>query len=65
MSYNAIWNDAKTLQYQPALFNKEKDLFPLICPDLPELWDMISVREPDGLYFWLDSIHNHALCGRP
>ena len=24
---------------------------------------MIQMREVDGLYFWLDSLSNHAICG--
>lgn len=63
MSYCAIWNDAKTLQYNPDLLDGVKDLFPEICPDMPELWGMVSVREPGGLRFCLDSVDNHALCG--
>lgn len=63
MSYCAIWNDAKTLQYNPGLLDGEADLFPQICPNMPQLWGMVSVREPRGLRFWLDSVDNHALCG--
>ena len=63
MSYCAIWNDAKTLQYNPGLLDGERDLFPEICPDMPELWGMVTVREPASLRFWLDSVSNHALCG--
>ena len=63
MSYSAIWNDGKTIRYSPELLENEKDLFPEICPDMPELFGMITVKEPDGLHFWLDSVKNHALCG--
>ncbi len=63
MSYCAILDGPKTLQYNPGLLDNEENLFPKICPDLPELWDMVFVREPAGLRFWLDSVRNHALCG--
>lgn len=39
------------------------DLFPTICPDLPELSPMIAVKEPEGLCYWLDSVGNRAVCG--
>ncbi len=63
MSYSAIFGDQKTLHYDPAALDDVPDLFPQICPDMPELADMITVREPQELYYWLDSIANHALCG--
>ena len=63
MSYSAIWPDQKTLSYRPDLFRGEKNYFPEICSDAPELWKMISVYEPESLFFWLDSVKNHALCG--
>ena len=34
-----------------------------ICPERPELAQMVQVREADDLYFWLDAISNHAVCG--
>ena len=63
MSYSAIWMDQKTLSYRPDLFKGEKNYFPEICSDTPELWEMISVYEPESLFFWLDSVKNHAVCG--
>ena len=64
ISYSAIWNDRRTLRYDPGLLDSEKNLFPEIAPDCPGLWDMITVREPECLYFWLDSVRNYVLCGR-
>lgn len=58
--YGAVYNDQRTLRYNPELF---PDLFRQICPDSPELAGMIQVREVDGLYFWLDAVSNHAICG--
>lgn len=63
MSYSAIWNDARTLAYAPELLDGAEDLFPTICPDLPELSPMIAVKEPEGLCYWLDSVGNRAVCG--
>lgn len=63
ISYCAIWDGQKTIAYDPALFEDEKDLFPEICPDMPELFGMIRVKEPENLHFWLDSVKNHAICG--
>lgn len=63
MTYSAIWNDQRTLQYSPALLEGQPDLFPAICPDLPDLHGLIAVREPSDFHFWLDSVRNHALCG--
>ncbi len=63
MNYSAIWNDRKTLQYEPDLFSGEKDLFPELCPDMPDLFGMITVREPQHLHYWMDSVSNHAICG--
>ena len=62
--YSAIWNDRKTISYHPDLLEAEENIFPKICPDLSGLREMITVREPHELYFWLDSINNHAVCGR-
>ena len=63
MTYSAIWNDQKTLQYDPDLLADERDIFPEICSELSELNGLISVREPRNLHFWLDSVDNHAICG--
>lgn len=61
--YGAVYNDRRTLSYHPDLFQDLPDRFGQICPDCPELAKMIQVRETDGLYFWLDSLSNHAVCG--
>lgn len=64
MTYSAIWNDQRTLRYTPNLLEDQPDMFPEICPDLSELQDLIVVKEPNDLHFWLDSVSNHALCGK-
>ena len=63
MSYSAIWNNRHTLVCDPRLLDGEKDLFPGICPDMPDLRGMITVTEPAGLRYWLDSVDNRAVCG--
>ena len=63
MTYSAIWNDSRTLRYTPDLLEDEPDIFAEICPDLVELRELIAVREPHNLHFWLDSMGNRALCG--
>ena len=63
MTYSAIWNDGRTLRYTPDLLEDEPDIFAEICPDLAELRELITVREPRDLHFWLDSIGNRVLCG--
>ena len=30
----------------------------------PELKGMIQIREVDDVYYWLDAVSNHAICGR-
>ena len=61
--YGAIWNNEKTVSYNPAYLDGAPDLFAEICPEFPELSGMIQVREPRSLTYWLDSISNHAVCG--
>lgn len=61
--YGAIWNNQKTLAYNPRLFDGLPNLFSEICPDAPELSDIIQVKEVPELYYLLDSFSNHALCG--
>ncbi|MBQ1491631.1 MAG: phosphoenolpyruvate synthase, partial [Blautia sp.] len=63
MSYSAVWNDHRTLRYDPELLAGEKDFFLEICPEAADLKDLITVREVKGLHFWLDAVKNHALCG--
>lgn len=61
--YGAIYNNEKTLQYQPELFRELPDLFGDICPDYPELKEMIQVREAENVYYWLDAVSNRGICG--
>ena len=63
MSYSAIWDDQKTVAYDPALLDSLPNLFAQICPDQRDFNDMIRVTEPSGLCYWLDSVKNHAVCG--
>lgn len=61
--YGTIYNNEKTLRYQPELFRKLPDLFMDICPDYPELKEMIQVRETESVYYWLDAVSNRGICG--
>ncbi len=61
--YGAIFNDNRTITYDPDLFGEVPDCFAEICPDQPELQGMIQVREVPELYYWLDAVSNHAICG--
>ena len=61
--YGAVYNDRRTLSYDPELFQNLPELFRKICPSSPELVGMIQVREVENLYFWLDAISNHGICG--
>ncbi len=63
MCYSAIWNDRKTLAYHPEILEGGRDLFPEICPDLPEMRGMVAVYEPENMHFLLDSVKNYAVCG--
>lgn len=65
MSYSAIWDDGRTLAYDPSLLKDCPDRFSEICPDRPDLQGMINVWEPEGLGYWLDSVKNRAVCGFP
>ena len=62
--YGAVYNNDKTLQYDPELFCDLPDLFDEICPDYPGLNGMIQVREVEEVYYWLDAVTNHGICGR-
>ena len=62
--YGAIFNNEKTLHYQPELFQTVPDIFPQICPERPELWQMVQVREVENVTYYLDSVSNRAICGR-
>ena len=61
--YCAIWNDRRTLNYNPALLGSLPNRFAEYCPDMAALAGMISVTEPEGLRFWLDPVNNRAECG--
>lgn len=63
MIYGALWNDEKTITYQPEILEHSEDLFEKICPEDQELKGMIRVWETEGLEYWLDAASNHALCG--
>ncbi len=61
--YGAIYQNAKTLKYEPELFSDRPDLFEQICPNCQELKQMIQVREVENVYYWLDAVSNHGICG--
>lgn len=61
--YGAIYNNEKTLRYEPELFRELPDLFAKICPEYPELKDMIQVREVENLHYWMDAVSNRGICG--
>ena len=60
--YCAIWNDKRTLKYNPALI-QGPNLFDEICSGMPELSHMFRVTETKGLCCWLDAVANRAVCG--
>lgn len=62
--YGAVWNNEKTLRYQPDLFANEPNLFTDICPGMERLQEMIRVTEPEEFYYCLDGAANHAVAGR-
>ena len=62
--YTAIFQDKTTLEYHPELFDELPDRFAEICPDDPELAGMITVREPEGYYYWLDSVSGYGVVGK-
>ena len=59
--YGAIFNNEKTIRFRPGLFDGLCDLFPDICPEYPQLQNMIRVREVENLACYLDSAR--AICG--
>lgn len=61
--YGAIWNNSKTISYCPDFFQNYPDLFLEICPEMPELSGMVQIHPANGLYYWLDAVTNHAVCG--
>ena len=62
--YGAIFNNEKTVEYNPELFYEIPDIFSKICPEYPELVQIVQVREVENCYFWLDSVSNHGICGK-
>ena len=62
--YGAIFNNEKTVEYTPELFYEIPDIFSKICPEYPELVQIVQVREVENCYFWLDSVSNHGICGK-
>lgn len=61
--YCAVWNDSRTVAYNPGLFANLPNRFLDYCPGMSELEHMFSVVEPSGLRFWLDPVSNRAECG--
>ena len=41
--YNAVWEDNRRILYHPELFEKEKNLFPDICPSMPVSYTHLDV----------------------
>ena len=62
--YTAIFQDKSTIQYHPDLFADTPDKFSEICPDYPELKNMITVKEISGYNYWMDSITEHGIVGK-
>ena len=61
--YGAVFGNEKTLRYDANLFHAFPDLFCEICPEYPELRQMIQVREVENVVYCLDAVSNHAVCG--
>ena len=61
--YGAIFNNEKTLIYQPELFQSIPDLISQIVPEYLELQNMIQVREVENVYYWMDAVSNRGICG--
>lgn len=61
--YNAVWNNEKTLVWQPDLFADLPDYFEEVCPLMPQLKKMFRVVMPVNLYYWLDGDQNESICG--
>ena len=61
--YAAVWMDRRTRSYHPELTEKCENVFPAICPDMPELFSMFRVTETAGLYYWNDVMSGKCLCG--
>ena len=63
ISYNAIWNDRRTLCYNEDFLEDLENIFPKICPDMKDLFPMFRVCETPGLYYWNDALSAKTLCG--
>lgn len=63
ISYGAIFENAKTIAYDEKLPEVGREILSEIDPELEKYRDIISVREIDNLWYYLDSIKNHAKCG--
>jgi hypothetical protein len=61
--YGAIYNNRKTYAYNADFFIGNTDVFADICPEYPQLAGMIRIYQTDQLYYWLDAVENHAICG--
>jgi hypothetical protein len=61
--YGAIYNNRKTYAYNADFFTGTTDMFADICPEYPQLAGMIRIYQTDQLYYWLDAVENHAICG--
>ncbi len=63
--YCAIWNDARILYYNEKLFEKLENLFPVICPEMEDLFPMFHVCLTPGLNYWNDALTGNTLCCYP
>ena len=61
--YCAVWNDKRTVLYNPGLLSGLPNRFLDYCPGMESLAHMFRVTEPEGLHFWLDPVKNKAECG--
>ena len=61
--YGAVYNDHRTLVYNPDLFQNQPDKFETVFPGHPELVGIVDVWEVENFSLWMDAISNHAICG--
>lgn len=62
--YGAIFGDRRTKCYERDYFTDRENLFGKICPNSPELKEIIRVYEVEDVKLWVDGVKNHAICGR-
>ena len=62
IAYSAVWGNEKTVVYRPQLLERWENLFPVLCPEFPELHHMVRLCQIPGLGYWLDSVENRAVC---